>query len=220
MSIKKEVNQLTEVYRKLITEDIEGGVNIGAPVGFPALSTHTDIENTPLDDNAMDFTSSNNVDSENTLFHSPAPVTDDNKSMAKSEVYKLVKASTELFQMLMSGSDCTKIEPWQLSKITKATDYICSVKNSIEFDEFEKMSGEMSQGLSELDMPVVSKVKNILASEPLSVNEEVLKQVIFNIECLKEAKNVKSKKDTACVAAKKGCKCSKCPKCTANKKKK
>ena len=66
----------------------------------------------------------------------------------------------------------------------------------------------------------VSKVKNILASEPLSVNEEVLKQVIFNIECLKEAKNVKSKKDTACVAAKKGCKCSKCPKCTANKKKK
>lgn len=220
MSIKKEVNQLTEVYRKLITEEMEGGINIGAPTGLPALETQTDVENTPFDDSSMDFTSSNNIDGENTLFHSPAPVSDDNKSMAKSEVYKLVKTSTELFQMLMSGSDCTKIEPWQLSKITKAADYICSVKNSLEFDEFEKMAGEMSQGLSELDMPVVSKVKDILASEPLSVNEEVLKQVIFNIECLKEAKSVKGKKDATCSAAKKGCKCSKCPKCTANKKKK
>lgn len=217
MSIKEEVNQLSEVYKKLLTEDV-GGVSVGIPTGAPN-PLDSIGNNDALDDNIPDIQMDDSLDSHS--LSSP----DNNAQMAKSEVYKLVKSSSELFKMLMDGS-CVNVEPWQLSKITKATDYVCSVKNSIEFDEFEKLAGEFSQGMSELNSPVVVKVKDMLAGEPVEVNEEVLKQVIFNIECLKEAQNPKDKnsKDKKtnkhiCKFAKKGCKCAGCSACKANKKK-
>lgn len=220
MSIKEEVNNLTTVY-SLLRENFEGGVNVGVETGLPnPLTSTTSVEDNNLDsidDSVPDVQMS---DSEAIITMTPMhSVGEDNKDMAKSELYKLVKAGSQLLQMLMEGS-CIKIEPWQLSKITKASDYICAVKNSIEFDEFEKMAGEMVSGLSELNSPIVSKVKNMLAGEPMEVNEEVLRQVIFNIECLKEAKSVEDKKTKVCQAAKKGCKCNKCLKCKANQKRK
>jgi hypothetical protein len=220
MSAKEEVNKLSDVYSSLLKENFEGGVNVGVDTGLSnPLASTTEIEDNNLDDNVPDIQMS---DSEAivSMLSPTAPVSnhsDSNTDMAKSELYKLVKAGSSLLQMLMEGS-CIKIEPWQLSKITKASDYICAVKNSIEFDEFEKMAGEMVNDMSELNSPVVSKVKNILAGEPMEVNEEVLKQIIFNIECLKEAKKVENNK--ICLNAKKGCCCKKCPKCRENSNKK
>jgi hypothetical protein len=111
-----------------------------------------------------------------------------NADMAKSEVYKIAKASNELMNMLNIGS---KMEPWMLSKLVKASDYICSVKSVVEYDSFEKCQDEMMSGLNDINnsMVVVTKIKDMLAGEDMGVNEEVLKQVIFNIECLKEDKN-------------------------------
>ena len=50
--------------------------------------------------------------------------------MAKSELYRLVKNSQELMQML---DDDTQLEAWVQSKITKAADYIVSVSQYLNF---------------------------------------------------------------------------------------
>ena len=50
--------------------------------------------------------------------------------MAKSELYRLVKNSQELMQML---DDDTQLEAWVQSKITKAADYIASVSQYLNF---------------------------------------------------------------------------------------
>lgn len=110
---------------------------------------------------------------------------DSNVSMAKSEIYKILKSANELMNRLQTVKD---IEPWQLSKIVKASDYLCSVSGSVEYNEFEKCQKELSTGMNDINngMLVVSQIKDMLAGEDINVNEEVLKTVIFNIECLKQ----------------------------------
>ena len=55
--------------------------------------------------------------------------------MAKSELYRLVKNSQELMQML---DDDTQLEAWVQSKITKAADYIASVSQYLNFQAENK----------------------------------------------------------------------------------
>ena len=55
--------------------------------------------------------------------------------MAKSELYRLVKNSQELMQML---DDDTQLEAWVQSKITKAADYISSVSQYLDFQAANK----------------------------------------------------------------------------------
>ena len=50
-------------------------------------------------------------------------------SMARSQLYKLAKYSQELLEMF---DDQTDLEEWVESKITKAADYIGSVKHYLE----------------------------------------------------------------------------------------
>jgi hypothetical protein len=57
--------------------------------------------------------------------------------MAKSELYRLVKNSQELMQML---DDDTQLEAWVQSKITKAADYISSVSQYLGFQAENKPS--------------------------------------------------------------------------------
>ena len=57
--------------------------------------------------------------------------------MAKSELYRLVKNSQELIQML---DDDTQLEAWVQSKITKAADYIASVSQYLGFQAENKPS--------------------------------------------------------------------------------
>jgi hypothetical protein len=192
MSIKKEVNQLTEVYSSILKENADYSVNVGidpneAGVGIMDVgaTTGTDAPTNGIDELSPASAVVNDENCEKSMFSQTSE--DSNLSMAKSEVFKIYKSACSLQKLLMS-SDCV-VEPWQLSKITKAADYVSSVVNSLEYDEFEKMAGELESEMS--GGPVVVKVKDMLAGEPLSVNEEVLKQVIFNIECIKESKKFK-----------------------------
>jgi hypothetical protein len=57
--------------------------------------------------------------------------------MAKSELYRLVKNSQELMQIL---DDDTQLEAWVQSKITKAADYIASVSQYLGFQAENKPS--------------------------------------------------------------------------------
>lgn len=56
--------------------------------------------------------------------------TDDDGWMAKSELYKLAKYAIALHGMI---EDTDNLEPWVASKITKASDYISTVKHYMEY---------------------------------------------------------------------------------------
>jgi hypothetical protein len=56
--------------------------------------------------------------------------TDDDGWMAKSELYKLAKYAIALHGMIQ---DTDNLEPWVASKITKASDYISTVKHYMEY---------------------------------------------------------------------------------------
>lgn len=217
MSTKKEVNSIANVYSKLLSEEVDSQGNI-LNIGYDASSGGPGIPNTDMTDpglgNGMAPAATADENGESLGCMGAPQQEDGNLSMAKSEVFKIYKYACEL-QKLFLSSDLA-IEPWQLSKLTKAADYMCSVTGSLEYDEFEKMAKEAESELMGMGSPVVVKIKDMLASEPMGVNEEVLKQVIFNIECIKEAKK---EKHCNCKSAKKGCKCSGCKDCKANQKK-
>lgn len=62
-------------------------------------------------------------------------VTDDHEvSMARADLYKLAKYSMDLCKMLKHVDE---LEGWVQAKITKASDYISSVKHYLEFDFVE-----------------------------------------------------------------------------------
>lgn len=58
--------------------------------------------------------------------------TDDDGWMAKSELYKLSKYAIQLHGMIQDNEN---LEPWVQSKITKAADYIATVKHYMEYVE-------------------------------------------------------------------------------------
>lgn len=55
---------------------------------------------------------------------------DEDGWMAKSQLYKLAKDAIQLHGMIQ---DTDNLEPWVQSKITKASDYINSVRNYMEY---------------------------------------------------------------------------------------
>ncbi len=107
-----------------------------------------------------------------------------NLEMAKSEIFKIKKAADSLFSLIKCGS---KMESWMLSKLVKASDYLCSVNTVLEYDSYEKNVSKPFNDFSN-DMDLVSKITSMLNGEGISVNEEVLKRVKFNLKLLKESK--------------------------------
>jgi len=180
MANKADLISIYNTYRNNVIEENLGiGEPSDAPMGIP---TH------PMQPSGMHAVNISSDESEE-CNHEPScdGHEDSNLEMAKSEVYKILKSANELMNLLQCT---TSLEAWQLSKIVKASDYVCSVRGAVEYDEFEKCQDEMQQGMHDINngMVVVSKIKDMLTGENMGVNEEVLKQVIFNIECLKESR--------------------------------
>jgi hypothetical protein len=174
---------LISIYNTYVNSVIEENLGIGEPSDAPS-----DMPSHPMQPSGMHTISIPNDESEECDHEtSHSSHEDSNLEMAKSEVYKILKSANELMNLLQCA---TSLEAWQLSKIVKASDYVCSVKGAVEYDEFEKCQDEMHQGMHDINngMVVVSKIRDMLTGEDMGVNEEILKQVIFNIECLKESK--------------------------------
>ena len=57
--------------------------------------------------------------------------------MARSDLYKAAKYSIALHEMLKNVSEEQGIEGWVAAKITKASDYLSSVKHYMEYDMME-----------------------------------------------------------------------------------
>jgi uncharacterized Zn finger protein (UPF0148 family) len=107
---------------------------------------------------------------------------DSNLNMLKSEVFKIVKDSKELMSIL--GKD-PEIDTWMLGKIIKASDYVSSVKDYLDYKSFKN---EVEQCIDDISnsMDLVSQITNMLNGEGKFVNEQVLKRIKFNLEILKE----------------------------------
>ena len=77
-------------------------------------------------------------DNEELLYHKMDGV-DDEGRMAKSELYRTAKYAAELFHMM---EDNTQLDGWVQAKITKAADYLSSVKHYLEGEEVADMMSE------------------------------------------------------------------------------
>jgi hypothetical protein len=105
----------------------------------------------------------------------------DNADMAKSELFKVMNYVKNIDNCLKSSS---KMEAWMLSKIIKAADYLCSVNGVLQYDAHKKNVQEPADDFQN-DMNLVSKIGTMLTGESKTVNEEVLKRAIFNLEIIK-----------------------------------
>jgi hypothetical protein len=64
-----------------------------------------------------------------------SPCADDHEaSMAKADLHRLANYAAELEQMIQNGEE---LEGWVQAKITKAADYISSVKHYLEYEKME-----------------------------------------------------------------------------------
>ena len=64
---------------------------------------------------------------------------DDEGRMAKSQLYKIAKYASELYKMM---DDNTQLDAWVQAKLTKACDYVGTVKHYLEGEEAIDMLGE------------------------------------------------------------------------------
>jgi len=62
--------------------------------------------------------------------------------MARADLYKLAKYSIQLHDMLKGISEEQGLEGWVQAKITKAADYISSVKHYLEYEQSPMNSPE------------------------------------------------------------------------------
>jgi regulator of sirC expression with transglutaminase-like and TPR domain len=73
--------------------------------------------------------------------------TDHEVQMARAELYRAAQYSIQLHQMLKNISEEQGLEGWVQAKITKASDYLSSVKHHLEY--------KMLDANSEAGMPDV-----------------------------------------------------------------
>jgi hypothetical protein len=71
-----------------------------------------------------------------------SPEMDYEGEMAKSELYKLIQSAEKLFMML---DEDTQLEAWVQSKITKATDYLNSVEQYLEYQSLTHHSPNIEE---------------------------------------------------------------------------
>ena len=106
---------------------------------------------------------------------------DSNLEMAKSEVYKILKCADELMHIL---DESPKMEAWMLSKLVKASDFVSSVKDVLDYDIYDKEMGGCMKDLSN-GMHIVGQITSMLNGEGKEVNEAVIKRARFNLELIK-----------------------------------
>jgi hypothetical protein len=109
---------------------------------------------------------------------------DDDGFMAKRQLYDLAKYAVELHRMIQ---DTDNLEPWVQAKITKAADYISTVKHYLEYqgvrgaeDTADQMGADDMADIDDIGTPVVATgeiepLAPLMAdADPTIVEEETL----------------------------------------------
>lgn len=114
---------------------------------------------------------------------------DDDGWMAKSQLYQIAKYAIELHKMIQ---DTDSLEPWVQSKITKAVDYIDTVKHYMEYERF-KPEPAPAAVTSVSESKVFKKNVDIVTREIMEFNNTLAKKdVLPMIESI-AGKNLKIK---------------------------
>ena len=173
MSKKYELTKIRSVYERVLNEDIQH-----LELSNSLLGSEPQMHDKPSMLNIPKISIGGECSGEKSE--------EKNSDMAKSEIFNIVKDGSCLLDMIR---DDTKMEPWMLSKLVKASDYINSVKKVLEYDNFEKDYCTQDD-MQDIDagLRMAGNIKGMLDGEGLEVNEAVLKNVIFNIECIKASK--------------------------------
>jgi hypothetical protein len=168
MSRKYELGKILNAYEKIINED------------------HMEMElPPPPSEDKLDITPVSIPSINSKVGHECSKSSEEsNLDMAKSELFSILKDGSDLLDLLGNSPE---VSPWMLSKLSRACDYIDSVKKVIEYSNFENFCSQEDENDLNNSLRVAYDIKNMLGGEGLAVNEEVLKNVIFNIECLKES---------------------------------
>jgi hypothetical protein len=95
---------------------------------------------------------------------------DDDGFMAKRQLYDLAKYSVELHRIIQ---DTDNLEPWISAKITKAQDYIETVKHYMEYNN-ARNAGETADQMGAVDMADIDDVAAQVAGEVEYVTTEQL----------------------------------------------
>jgi hypothetical protein len=109
--------------------------------------------------------------------------------MAKNELYNAVHHAVGIYAKLKMNPE---IEAWVASKITKAADYLSSVKHYLDYEDKEMMpateENEEADLVSALNMgssDLLSKISTILSKESKENLQKLLYEVVKAIEAKK-----------------------------------
>jgi len=98
-------------------------------------------------------------------------------SMARSQLYRIGKYSAALQNMI---SDCTNLEEWVESKITKASDYLSAVKHYLEA-EMARQTGALEEIVIQHDVtrsPEFTGIKYIITNALMKDRQKTLQKLL------------------------------------------
>ena len=90
----------------------------------------------------------------------PMPEMDEEGAMAKRQLHDMEKYARELSEML---TDTTQLESWVQAKLTKAADYLKTVKHYVEYGmeegAYDQVEGEFSLNTDEMGFDPSEMIK-------------------------------------------------------------
>jgi hypothetical protein len=100
--------------------------------------------------------------------------TDHEVQMARADLFKLAKYSVELHKMLKNVSEAQGLEGWVQAKITKAADYISSVKHHLEYEQAEV---DIPQDDASIEVPVEIPAEGMNELKSEFTDDEIRKAI-------------------------------------------
>ena len=165
MNRKKDLVQLSEAYDSMIVNEL-GGFTPGD--GRSTVPTSNEPTTIAIKDEPEDCEDMHTDENES------------ESSMAKAELFKIHKATKELYELINKNHD---IESWVFSKITVAASYLDGVRHYLDYENFKK-EGEFNIETKNHETNIVAKVREMLHGENKETVEGVLREAIFALEAL------------------------------------
>lgn len=107
----------------------------------------------------------------------------DEIEMSKNELYNTISHAVSLYNKLDTVNN---LEAWVRAKITKAADYLNSVKHYLDHEEIphqeQNEEQELSLAFDHGSSDLLSQIKNILSKESKENLEKILFEVVQQIE--------------------------------------
>lgn len=106
--------------------------------------------------------------------------TDHEVQMARADLYKTAKYAVELHGMLKGVSEAEGLEGWVQAKITKAADYISSVKHYLEYEMAQTDIPPMGGPEQAPEVPQEESINELKSDKPTDKEIKMAKGIAFD----------------------------------------